>query len=59
MIRRFPTLRNPNEEVDRALVRLKVTESLSDGDRIGVETLSDLKSIIYFPSNHLKPAERF
>lgn len=42
---RFLTLRKPNGELE-PLARLKITESLSDGARIGVEILSDPTSII-------------
>ena len=39
------TLRKPKGEL-APLARLKITESLSEGDRIGVEILSDPTSII-------------
>lgn len=42
---RLLTLRKPNGELE-PLARLKITESLSDGARIGVEILSDPTSII-------------
>lgn len=40
------TLRKPKGEL-APLARLKITESLSEGDRIGVEILSDPTSIIW------------
>lgn len=41
---RGSTFRKPKGELD-PLARLKITESLSDGARIGVEILSDPTSI--------------
>lgn len=45
ILERAPTLRKPKGEL-APLARLKITESLSEGDRIGVEILSDPTSII-------------
>jgi len=45
ILERGLTLRKPKGEL-APLARLKITESLSEGDRIGVEILSDPISII-------------
>ena len=45
ILERTLTLRKPKGEL-APLTRLKITESLSEGDRIGVEILSDPTSII-------------
>lgn len=47
------TLRKPKGELE-ALARLRIMESFSEGDRIGVETLSDPTSIIQFANTILK-----
>lgn len=44
-MRAFYTLRKPKCELE-ALVRLRMMESFSEGDRIGVEILSDPSSIL-------------